>query len=229
MRKRKSAPKLDREVAEERDEIVKSDCYRRNSCRLLGPVEGDRAGILIVKILKFAKQRLTRDDFLKLCEAIKDIERLSWDCAHIEHRIENRQCPAFPVCESLGFRIAHSCRLQTEIMGLLCAVLPYRISQSSALGESHQALRSVREFHLCCKAGNVDLSKIFASKEELSYSLISKRAKISSRPFLRSLLFSLHSDAKPAENLLPEEEHIDFQKWKSKTDPFFPSYIEQNS
>ena len=127
----------------------------------------------------------------KLREAIQDIERLSWDCTHIEHRTKNCDCPAFPICESLGFRIAHSCRLQTEIMGLLCAVLPYRISQSSALGESHQALRAVREFHLCCKAGNVDLSKIFASKEELSYSLISKRTKISTRPFLRTLLSSL--------------------------------------
>ena len=60
----------------------------------------------MLKILNYAQNRLSRDDFGALLRELKRLELGSDDI------------------EQLGVRIAHARRLNPEIMGLLCAVLP---------------------------------------------------------------------------------------------------------
>ena len=69
-------------------------------------VDERKCADLMLKILNYAQNRLSRDDFGALLRELKRLELGSDDI------------------EQLGVRIAHACRLNPEIMGLLCAVLP---------------------------------------------------------------------------------------------------------
>ena len=44
--------------------------------------------------------------------------------------------------ESIALRIAHACRLNPEIMGLLCSVLPASVAETAPLRDSNSSLRA---------------------------------------------------------------------------------------
>lgn len=114
--------------------------------------------------------------------------------------------------ESIGLRIAHACRLNPEIMGLLCSVLPPSVAETAPLRDSNSSLRAgepvlfalqrqhltiiflVREFFLCCLACGSDPSHFLISSltaRPLPETSILKRAKLANRPYLRTLLTNL--------------------------------------
>lgn len=145
----------------------------------------------MLKVLAYSKSRLSSDDFKSLLIALKCLET---------EEVKNN--------EDIGARIAHACRLNPEIMGLLCAVLPSEISATDALRESNASLRagiqilpqvvkqlfSVREFFLCCFACGSDPSSFLLSSlssKVAPETSILKRAKLSNRPYLRTLLANL--------------------------------------
>ena len=99
--------------------------YRAGCHELLGPVDHSKCADLMVKVLAYSKSRLSSDDFKSLLIALKCLET---------EEVKNN--------EDIGARIAHACRLNPEIMGLLCAVLPSEISATDALRESNASLRA---------------------------------------------------------------------------------------
>jgi len=118
--------------------------------------------------------------------------------------------------ESIGLRIAHACRLNPEIMGLLCSVLPPCIAETAPLRDSNSSLRAVREFFLCCLACGSDPSHFLISSltaRPLPETSILKRAKLANRPYLRTLLTNLQSDEPPSGDLIDEIEEINFDDW----------------
>lgn len=187
-----------RDIDDERASVERSAIYRAGCHELLGPVDQSKCADLMLKILNYAQNRLNRDDFTALLRGLKRLELGNDDN------------------EQLGRHIAHACRLNPEIMGLLCAVLPAELSATDALRESNASLRAVREFFLCCLASGSDPSSFLISSlssKILPETSILKRAKLANRPYLRTLLANLQSDEAPRGDLLDDVEEVTYEEW----------------
>lgn len=192
------------DIDSERAKVEQSDIYRAGCHELIGPVDQSKCADLMLKILTYAKSRMSADDFHSLLHALKHLENES------KYNVE-----------SVAGKIAHSCRLNPEIMGLLCAVVPAELSSTEALRESNASLRAVREFFLCCLACGSDPASFLISSlssKVLPETSILKRAKLSNRPYLRTLLANLQSDETPSGDLLDDLEEINFDDWQKSGD-----------
>jgi len=105
-----------------------SPIYLSGCHSLIGPVDDSKIADLCLKILRYSSDRLNKDDFCELLTAMKSLEN-----------------PEANV-EDIADRIAHSCRLHPEIMGLLCSVLPQSVSAAPALCESNASLRAGKPY-----------------------------------------------------------------------------------
>jgi len=221
--KRKSALTDD-----EKEQIQKSDIFKSSVHGLVGPVSSRRLASLSVKILSFASQRLTPLDFRQLCGAFQLLASDDgWRCDARQQpsssctcRDENKRDGRGVTPDAIGQQFAHACRHHPEMLGLLCSILPAEISQTKALRESNESLRAVREFLLCCAACDSDPCLLIQSRATPGSSIL-KRAKLSNRPYLRTLLANLQSDTAPKGDLYPEIEIVDFEQWKSSKDKQF--------
>lgn len=125
-----------------------------------------------MKILKYSSSRLKTDDFNQLIDSLKSLdsptqtEKTSTaqpskddDCSLDETSNESdgtyvkkeKLYDDFPLdsneiskpkAESIALRIAHACRLNPEIMGLLCSVLPASVAETAPLRDSNSSLRA---------------------------------------------------------------------------------------
>jgi hypothetical protein len=212
------------EIDEERDFIHKSPIYLAGCHDLIGPVSSSKITDLALKILKYSSSRLKTDDFNQLIDSLKSLDTPTLpetpitdnpspnDDRSLDETInesddtdvkEEKLDDYFPLdnnelskskAESIGLRIAHACRLNPEIMGLLCSVLPPSVAETAPLRDSNSSLRAVREFFLCCLACGSDPSHFLISSltaRPLPETSILKRAKLANRPYLRTLLTNL--------------------------------------
>ena len=127
--------------------ILFSEIYQSSCHLLLGPVSKKRIASLTIKILQFAAQRLTSTDFRQLLGALQRLEKEdSWKCVQTKGESDNFRCDCGSSGEGANHQIAeelaHAMRLQPELLGLFCSILPADISQSPPLRESNQSLRA---------------------------------------------------------------------------------------
>lgn len=226
MRKRRHTDKRKSALIEdEKDQIQKSQIFVSSCHSLIGPVSSRRLASLTIKILQFASHRLTRADFRQLCAALELLESdETWRCDNAKNG-EKLNCSCAKTegnerANEIAAQLAHACRLHPEMLGLLCSILPANISQARALRESNESLRAVREFCLCRAACGSDPCLLIQTKSTPGSSIL-KRAKLSNRPYLRTLLANLQSDTAPKGDLYPEIEMIDFEQWKKSKDKTF--------
>lgn len=158
--------------------IQQSPIYLAGCHDLIGPVSSSKITDLALKILKYSSSRLKTDDFNQLIDSLKSLDTPTLpetpitdnpspnDDRSLDETInesddtdvkEEKLDDYFPLdnnelskskAESIGLRIAHACRLNPEIMGLLCSVLPPSVAETAPLRDSNSSLRAGESFLL---------------------------------------------------------------------------------
>ena len=154
-----------------------SPIYLAGCHDLIGPVSSSKITDLALKILKYSSSRLKTDDFNQLIDSLKSLDAPTLPETPItdnpstndDHSMDENESDDtdvkkenpddyFPLdnnelskskAESIGLRIAHACRLNPEIMGLLCSVLPPSVAETAPLRDSNSSLRAGESLLLC--------------------------------------------------------------------------------
>ena len=158
--------------------IQQSPIYLAGCHDLIGPVSSSKITDLALKILKYSSSRLKTDDFNQLIDSLKSLDAPTLpetpitDSTNDDHSTDENESDDtdvkkenpddyFPLdnnelskskAESIGLRIAHACRLNPEIMGLLCSVLPPSVAETAPLRDSNSSLRAGKSVILLCSA-----------------------------------------------------------------------------